>query len=205
MLHGYRGGSRFARAAARTLACLALAGLSAAAHAAAAVGQPAPALTVPRLDGASFDLGALRGKVVIVSFWATWCVPCREEMPALDAFYRQYRQRGVELIGLSVDRPHDRDDVLKVMHAFSYPAAVLKEAKSNGFGSPGVLPVTYIVDADGVVRAKLVPDAIAVTEKSLAQIVLPLLPQSAASPPVPPQSAASPPVPPQTAAAPAAR
>ncbi|MGD0946445.1 MAG: redoxin family protein [Candidatus Binatia bacterium] len=68
------------------------------ARAAAEAGQPAPALVVQQLDGQAFDLGTLRGKVVIVNFWATWSPPCRTEMPILDAFYQQYHARGLEMI-----------------------------------------------------------------------------------------------------------
>src|ERR1700685_110149 len=73
----------------------------------AAVGQPAPALVVTQLDGRVFDLKSLRGRVVIVNFWATWCSPCRAEMPRLAAFYRRYHAQGVELLGLSVDEASD--------------------------------------------------------------------------------------------------
>ncbi|MBV8454651.1 MAG: TlpA family protein disulfide reductase [Deltaproteobacteria bacterium] len=141
------------------------------------LGQPAPALVVEELNGNTFDLAAQRGKVTIVNFWATWCPPCRKEMPALDQFYRRYHAQGLEMIGLSADRPHDRSDVIKVMQLFSYPAAMLDDAKSNGFSDPSALPVTYVVDAQGVVRAKLTPDEKPVTEQSLAAAVLPLLPQ----------------------------
>ena len=112
-------------------------GLSA--FAATEVGQPAPALVVQELDGKTFDLSAARGKVVVVSFWATWCPPCRKEMPVLDALYRRYRGQGLEMIGLSADRPHDRSDVTKMMQAFSYPAAMLDDAKVNDFGTPSAL------------------------------------------------------------------
>src|SRR5277367_5268408 len=102
--------------------------------AAATVGQAAPALVVQELgSGQTFDLSTERGKVVIVNFWATWCPPCREEMPALDAFYNRYHGEGIELIGLSADRPHDEDDVRKAMQSLSYPVAMLNDAKENGF------------------------------------------------------------------------
>jgi len=143
--------------------------------AAAEVGQPAPALVVEELNGQNFDLAALRGKVVVINFWATWCQPCRREMPALDAFYRQYHGQGLEMIGLSADRPHERSDVTKVMQSFSYPAAMLDDVKADDFGDPSELPVTFIIDANGIVRAKFTPDQTLATEKSLSAAILPLL------------------------------
>ena len=144
--------------------------------AAAEVGQPAPALVVEELNGQTFDLSAQRGKVVVINFWATWCQPCRQEMPALDAFYREHHGQGLEMIGLSANRPHERSDVSKVMQSFSYPAAMLDDAKSDDFDNPSELPETFIIDRSGVVRAKLTPDQTLVTEKSLSAAVLPLLP-----------------------------
>jgi thiol-disulfide isomerase/thioredoxin len=140
------------------------------------VGERAPALVVPRLDGAVFDLAALRGKVVIINFWATWCSPCRAEMPQLDAFYKRHRARGLELLGLSVDDAQDRDAVVRVMKNFSYPAALAAAARVNDFGAPIAVPMTWIIDAKGVVRARLLAGN-AATMQSLEQAVLPLLPQ----------------------------
>ena len=95
--------------------CLALILAGRFAVAAVEVGQPAPPLAATELNGQGFDLGALRGHVVIVNFWATWCVPCRAEMPALDAFYQSDHAQGLDMIGMSADRPRDRSDVVKVM------------------------------------------------------------------------------------------
>ena len=145
------------------------------------VGQPAPALVAHELSGQAFDLVAQRGKVVVINFWATWCPPCRKEMPILDAFYRKYHSQGLEMIGMSVDRPHDSTEVHKVMQSYSYPAAMSEDAEVNEFGSPDTVPLTFVVDSKGVVRAKLTPDETALTDKILTAAVLPLLAQRTAT------------------------
>ena len=70
--------------------------------------QPAPPLTIETLGSGEFDLGAMRGKVVLVDFWATWCAPCLAEFPTLAKFYRKHRAQGFEVIALSIDRPGTR-------------------------------------------------------------------------------------------------
>src|ERR1700675_5071885 len=64
------------------------------------VGMPAPAVRAELLDGGTFDSLKQSGKVVVLNFWATWCKPCREEMPALDAYYRAHRAEGLEVIAI---------------------------------------------------------------------------------------------------------
>jgi cytochrome c biogenesis protein CcmG, thiol:disulfide interchange protein DsbE len=142
------------------------------AEAAVAVDQPAPALILTALDGQALDLSKLRGKVVLVNFWATWCAPCRREMPILDAFYRRYREQGLELIGISVDFARDGAKMRKAAGAVSYPTAMANDIPVNGFGPPEGVPVTYVVDAEGVVRDKF----IATPNKLLHDVVIPLLP-----------------------------
>jgi thiol-disulfide isomerase/thioredoxin len=93
----------------------ALIGVDTRALAAPEMDQPAPPLIATALDGQTFDLAKLRGKVILVNFWATWCAPCRREMPVLDAFYRHYREQGLELIGISVDFARDRAKMRKVL------------------------------------------------------------------------------------------
>jgi thiol-disulfide isomerase/thioredoxin len=104
------------------------------------VDMPAPPLSGPELNGGSFDLAAWRGKTVIINFWASWCAPCRHEMPVLNAFYQRYRARGLEVIGISTDRPRDRNDAVKIMRAFTYPAAMMRDLTADGFGTPGRSP-----------------------------------------------------------------
>ena len=141
-----------------------------------AMGQPAPPLIVQQLDGHQFDLAKLRGKVVLVNVWATWCSPCRVEMPTLNAFYRRYHSRGLVILGLSIDEASDVAQVRQVMRQFSYPAALASAAKANGFGEPIAVPITYVIDARGVIRAQLQAEGPSgVSTRALEQAVLPLL------------------------------
>jgi cytochrome c biogenesis protein CcmG, thiol:disulfide interchange protein DsbE len=147
------------------------------------VGQPAPVLEVQELNGHSFDLAAERGKVVIVNFWATWCPPCRREMPALDAFYKRYHVAGLEMIGMSVDS--SSASVERAAQSLSYPVAMLKDARTNGFGTPNEIPTTYVIGRDGIVRVEFMPEKVEVTENSLDEAVLPLIGKSSGPGPVP--------------------
>jgi thiol-disulfide isomerase/thioredoxin len=146
--------------------------------AAPVLNQAAPPLVVTTLDGQTFDLSNLRGKVVLVNYWATWCAPCRREMPTLDAFYRRYQSQGLELIGISVDFTRDGAKIRKAAKDFAYPIALSSEISVNGFGPSQGVPATYLIDADGIVRDRFV----AVASKLLHDIVVPLLPHPAEKP-----------------------
>jgi cytochrome c biogenesis protein CcmG, thiol:disulfide interchange protein DsbE len=143
------------------------------AEAAPAIGQPAPPLTATALDGQTLDLSELRGKVVLVNFWATWCAPCRKEMPTLDAFYRRYHGQGLELIGISVDFARDAAKMRKAAGTVTYPTVMASDIPVNGFGPPDGVPITYVIDSAGVIRDKF----IAVPSKLLHDVVVPLLQQ----------------------------
>jgi cytochrome c biogenesis protein CcmG/thiol:disulfide interchange protein DsbE len=138
-----------------------------------AMDAPAPALVATALKGQTFDLAKLRGKVVLVNFWATWCVPCRKEMPVLDAFYQHHREQGLELIGISVDFARDSAKMRKASGAVGYPTAMASDIAVNGFGAPKGVPITYVIDTQGVVRDRF----IAVDDELLNGVVIPLLPR----------------------------
>jgi len=141
--------------------------------AAPSIDAPAPTLVLSELGGQTFDLSKLRGKVVLVTYWATWCAPCKKEMPVIDAFYRRYHERGLEVIGISADRPQDFAKMRKMSNALAYPTATLDQIADNGFGPPEGFPLTYVIDRDGVIRDKFID----VREQLLRDVVLPLLPQ----------------------------
>ena len=99
-------------------------------------------------------------------------------MPTLEKYHREHKADGFEVIALSIDKPGNRAKVLKVLGKLSFPGAMLSEASRNGFGTPEAVPVSYVVDAQGLVRDKV----IAIDEDLLDEVVTPLLKESSAAP-----------------------
>ena len=103
-----------------------------------------------------FDLAKLRGKVVMVNYWATWCAPCRKEMPKLDAFYKKYQPQGLEIVGISIDFERDLEKTRKIARTVAYPMALAKAITDDGFGIPKGVPTTWIIDTEGKVRDRFI-------------------------------------------------
>ena len=116
------------------------------------VGKPAPPFEAKLLDGTPFSLAATAGNVVIVNFWATWCEPCRAEMPALQSYYQKHRAEGLQLLAVSMDDPRDDSKVREVMRAFSFPAALARDASFKGYGRIWRIPLTFVIDRHGILR-----------------------------------------------------
>jgi thiol-disulfide isomerase/thioredoxin len=138
----------------RFLRCLALTCLLVINGHAGAIAEdaPAPAVEGTLFDGSRFALADHAGKVVVLNFWASWCAPCREEMPALDAYYRRHRSEGLEIVAISMDSPKDETKARDLMRAFSFPAAFGRELTIKGYGRIWRLPLTFVIDRQGVLR-----------------------------------------------------
>ncbi len=134
------------------LVALVLVSLTASAAHALEIGKPAPALDARLLDGTPFSIAAATGKVIIVNFWATYCEPCRAEMPALDGYYRKHRAEGLVLLGISIDDPSDAAKVRTVMSAFSFPGALAQDARFEKYGRIWHIPLTFVIDRHGNTR-----------------------------------------------------
>lgn len=134
-------------------ALLLLASLTLAAQSTPAPGQ-IPALELGDLKGTPQSLSALRGRIVVVNFWATWCVPCKEEMPLLSAIAADYATRGVAVIGANTDGPETAGNIPKFLRRTRVGFPVWLGATTDDmqrFGVGTALPATAFVDRDGTV------------------------------------------------------
>lgn len=113
---------------------------------------PLSGYTFETPEGGSLDLGALKGKVVVLNFWATWCPPCVEEMPELDALYPQLQAQNVELVGIAIDSPSNVEQFL-LKTPVNYPivlAGMTGTELGKALGNKqGGLPFTVILDENG--------------------------------------------------------
>jgi cytochrome c biogenesis protein CcmG/thiol:disulfide interchange protein DsbE len=118
------------------------------------IGAPVPGYRAISLDGDSVSLAAQRGKVVLLNVWATWCHPCRDEIPELRAVHARYKDRGLELVGVSVDAGGADEQIRAFMKEFAmtYPIWLDPEERvSTQFLIIGV-PATFLIDRSGVLR-----------------------------------------------------
>ena len=174
--------------AARFRACIALLlGLGAVSIASGAahrslLGREAPPLVAPTTRGATIDLSALRGHVVVLNLWASWCPRCRDELPMLANFQAAHRGDGLVLIALSADRHRDREDARRAIAGLDLTGAFMDGASANGYANPEVLPITYVIGPDGIVQAELLPGRGVLTESVLTAAVAPLLRPTTAAP-----------------------
>jgi thiol-disulfide isomerase/thioredoxin len=116
-------------------------------------GKAAPAFTLTDLDGKKVSLSDYKGRPVLVNFWATWCGPCKVEMPWFEEFHKQYAAQGFEILGLTDDVDAGKDTITKVAHKIgvSYPILLTDGKVQTSYGGLDVLPMSFYVDRNGVV------------------------------------------------------
>lgn len=117
----------------------------------ARVGQPAPAWSEPSVPSGTLSLASLHGKAVYLNFFASWCPPCNEEAPTLNALQRQYGSRGLQIVGIDVLENAKKAEQFRSDHKLSYPAVVDDGTLRNQYNVNG-LPVHVFIDRGGVVR-----------------------------------------------------
>jgi peroxiredoxin len=157
-------------AAALLASAVALSPVPAAAGPTAKVGQAAPDFTLTTFDKRKLKLSDLRGKVVVINHWATWCGPCKSEMPMMSAVHQRLKDQGLEIFGVTTEDSVPDYMLKKLASLLSYP--LVTRFKGAGYPILDGVPTSYVIDRRGVVRyAK----AGAFEGNDFATLVLPLL------------------------------
>lgn len=115
-------------------------------------GSAAPDFTLRAADGRNVRLEELRGQVVLVNFWATWCGPCREEMPRLNALYEKYRKSGFVLLGVNIDDDPHAALATAAKLGVSFPVLLDTDKKVSKLYDLSTMPSTVVIDRDGKMR-----------------------------------------------------
>ncbi len=119
------------------------------------IGEPAPALKGRLFSGEPFDLSKMRGKVVLVNFYSSYCSFCAYEIGNLEHFYEQHRDQGFEVIVVGVDQPADRHRVERMLGIYGLPGMMTDELEQNGFERAYPTPTAFVIDRDGILRSRL--------------------------------------------------
>lgn len=117
----------------------------------------APDFALEDLNGGQITLSAYKGKVLFINFWATWCPPCRVEIPDFIEVYEEYKNKGLEILGVSVDQI-SADQMSKFVERYemNYPVAMATNELFRDYPAPQAIPTTLVIDRDGKIRYKKV-------------------------------------------------
>ncbi len=115
-----------------------------------------PAITYQDINHEMYPPDALKGKIVVVNFWATWCPPCKKEIPAFNRVYAKYKDRGVVMLGMLSDNTVDDAGLLNFMsdNEFTYPVVKVDFEIQQAYAHPSALPTTFIYDRTGKLAKK---------------------------------------------------
>jgi thiol-disulfide isomerase/thioredoxin len=138
------------------------------------VGAPVPELKVDSLGGKKIDVASYRGRVLLLDVWASWCGPCKQELPMLDAMARRLKAQGIDVLAVSVDQ--ERANVDKFLKGHGHWALTIAHDPEGAIAErlqPDKMPTSYVIDREGIVRyvnAGFVPDDAPVIEKRLLEV-----------------------------------
>lgn len=140
------------------------------------VGGRAPPATLVTVDGKRISSADLLGSVVLLSFWATWCSPCRDELPLLSRYVTEHAAAGLRVLGFSLDTPDALGEVRKIARSLHFPVGLLANSSAPGYGRIWRLPLNFTIDRAGMLAddgwQSKKPSW---TAERLEQIVTPLL------------------------------
>jgi peroxiredoxin len=138
------------------------------------VGDRAPSFTLTTLEGKKRSLHDLQGKAVLLNFWATWCEPCRQEMPAMQTAYEKYQDQGLEIVAVNMAETEIAVSAFAQQYGLTFPIWMDKEREAVQLYGVGGIPSTLFVDASGVIRHKAKG---ALDLSQLEQYIDPILPR----------------------------
>ncbi len=122
------------------------------AHAAVELDLKAPDFTLKSKDGGNFRLSEHRGEVIFINFWASWCGPCRQEMPLLDKLHARYADAGFKVVGISIDEEQTEADALLKKIPVSFPVLYDSESSVSQLFDVDAMPTSVLVDRNGNMR-----------------------------------------------------
>lgn len=138
-------------------------------------GFPAPDFTLPTLDGGEVTLSDLRGQVVVINLWTSWCPPCREEMPAIEQIYRQYGEQGLVVLGVNSTFQDDERAAGAFVQelGLTFPIALDRSGAVSRRYQLQALPTTFFVDHQGIIRSVVLggPMSPAVIESNIVELL----------------------------------
>jgi len=138
------------------------------------VGRDAPNFRLEQMNGAPITLSDLRGKGVVLNFWGTWCVPCKEEMPALQKQYEALKDKGLVIVGVNIsESPITIEPFLK-QYGISFPILLDRKSEVTKLYRIGPIPTTFFIDADGEVQEIFIGQ---MNESMIADKVAKILPK----------------------------
>ena len=131
-----------------------------------------PNFTLEALQGNEYTLSKLRGKVVILDFWATWCGPCRKSIPVFNAIYDKYKDKEVLVLGIGLD---DKEAIKKFVQTtpINYPVLIGSQEVARTYGIRAI-PTTFIIDKEGIVTARhlgLLPNMQSTLEQEIERLI----------------------------------
>lgn len=113
------------------------------------VGEPAPDFELTLIDKSKVKLSSLRGEVVVLNFWATWCAPCKKELPLLDAYYKAQQKYGLRVFAITTEDSLPLFQLKKLFDVMAIPSA---RSIKGGYGALGGLPTNFVIDRSGRLR-----------------------------------------------------
>lgn len=141
------------------------------------IGDTVPSYRFPLQGGGEVTAGTQRQHVTLLHFWASWCVPCREEMPRLEALYQRYHGQGLDIVAINMDQPQDRPAAKAMMSHYHFPWALAQQSDDAGFGRIWRLPLSILIDRQGKIRqnAWAADDDHGLSQTQLTAQVVPLM------------------------------